>query len=265
MTEIEQIQLAVNGDKDALEQLILSVQGGLYNLAVRMVWHPQDAEDASQEIMIKIITKLSTFQGNSSFRTWAWRIAINHLLNMRKKHTEQQDFNFDDFAIDLDNFVADNSLPVDRQVEQKLLIEEAKIGCLQAMLQCLKRDERAAYIVGEIFGVTDKEGATIFDIQPAAYRKRLSRARQRIHEFMNRKCGLYNPTNPCRCSKRLNTAIVHKRLDPNNLLFAKDGDDEEKLQAIAKIDAVDRASALYRTHPTYDVPEILQRVLNIIE
>ena len=151
------------------------------------------------------------------------------------------------------------------EVEQKLLIEEAKIGCMQAMLLCLKRDERAAYIMGEIFGISDQEGAAIFDIQPATYRKRPSRARQRIHVFMNQKCGLHNPANSCRCSKRVQTAIIQQRIDPQNLLFAHDGNSEIIFEGIAKMKEIERAGALYRTHPTYDTPAVLERILDIID
>ena len=190
MAEAGQIKKAIDGDKDALSGLVIGVQKELYNLALRMLWHPEDAEDATQEIIIKIITKLSTFEGKSSFKTWAWRIAINHLLNTRKRRAEKDNISFEEMTQDLDTFLADDSLPVEDKVQQKLLVEEAKIGCMQAMLLCLKRDERAAYIMGDVFGITDAEGASMFDVSPAAYRKRLSRARQHIRTFMDNNCGI---------------------------------------------------------------------------
>lgn len=265
MLEIKLIQKAIDGDKDALEDILTHVRDDLYNLAVRMLWHPEDAEDATQEILIKVMTKLSTFEGKSRFKTWAWRIAVNHLLNIRKKYAEQNSLTFDEFADDLDTFVADTTMPVDIAVEQKLLIEEAKIGCMQAMLLCLNREARATYILGEIVGLTDQEGAEIFDIKPATYRKRLSRARGQITDFMNRKCGLHNPQNPCRCSKRVQTAIVQKRIDPNKLLFAKYGEPTDIANEIAKLDTIDRAGTLYRTHPEYSAPDLATKILDMLE
>src|SRR5229473_3311665 len=58
------------GDRTALEELIQRHQGWIYNIAVRMLYHPQDAEDATQEILVKVLTRLSSFEGRSSFRTW---------------------------------------------------------------------------------------------------------------------------------------------------------------------------------------------------
>ncbi|PJF39510.1 MAG: RNA polymerase sigma factor [Chloroflexi bacterium] len=265
MNEQARIKAAINGDKQALEALIEGVRDDLYNLAVRMLWHPEDAEDATQEILVKIITKLSTFHGDSSFKTWAWRVAVNHLLNTRKRRSEQQNMTFDAMAEELDTFLAADTLPVESAVQRKLLIEEAKIGCMQAMLLCLKREERAAYVLGDIFGITDQEGAAVFEISPAAYRKRLSRARQRIRDFMNRKCGLYNADNPCRCSRRVQTNIVQGRINPDKMLFAQQGEDATVLAGIAQMDEIERSGALYRTHPIYRSPEVLHDVLAMVD
>src|SRR5215475_7491079 len=73
---------AQQGDSRALEELVGRHQRWIYNIAVRMLGHPQDAEDATQEILIKALTRLSSFEGNSRFRTWLYRIVVNHVLNM---------------------------------------------------------------------------------------------------------------------------------------------------------------------------------------
>ena len=70
------------GDREALEALIVRHQPWIYNIVVRMVYDPRDAEDATQEVLIKVLTKLSTFEGRSRFRTWLYRVVVNHVLNM---------------------------------------------------------------------------------------------------------------------------------------------------------------------------------------
>src|SRR6266404_7375555 len=82
------VMRARSGDRQALEELIQRHQGWIYNIAVRMLYHPQDAEDASQEILIKVLTRLSSFEGRSSFRTWLYRIVVNHVLNMKRGQVE---------------------------------------------------------------------------------------------------------------------------------------------------------------------------------
>src|SRR6059036_3954007 len=85
---------ARSGSREALEDLVRRHQGWIYNIAVRMLYHPHDAEDATQEILIKAVTRLSSFEGRSSFRTWLYRIVINHLLNMKRGRTEQTPISF---------------------------------------------------------------------------------------------------------------------------------------------------------------------------
>src|SRR5260370_6764445 len=80
----ELVSRAQTGDKDALDKLVRRHQPWVFNISIRMLWHREVAEDATQEILIKVVTKLSTFRGQSQFRTWLYRIAVNHLLNVRK-------------------------------------------------------------------------------------------------------------------------------------------------------------------------------------
>ena len=71
-------------DAAALEQLVLAVRDRVYRLCLRMTARPPDAEDATQEILIRVITRLSTFRGEAAFTTWVHRIAVNHLLDRRR-------------------------------------------------------------------------------------------------------------------------------------------------------------------------------------
>src|SRR5256886_7908611 len=79
---------ARSGERQALEALVGRHQAWIYNIAVRMLYHPQDAEDATQEILVKALTGLASFEGRSSFRTWLYRIVVNHVLNTRRGRPE---------------------------------------------------------------------------------------------------------------------------------------------------------------------------------
>ncbi len=73
------IEKAVAGDKKSLETVLSSVQELVFNLSLRMLGTFPDAEDASQDILIKVMTHLSSYKGESAFSTWVFRIAANHL------------------------------------------------------------------------------------------------------------------------------------------------------------------------------------------
>ena len=84
--------MAQNGDQESLEWLVRRHSPWIYNIALRLLYHPDDAQDASQEILVKVITRLSTFEGRSGFRTWLYRIALNHLLTMKRLRRERWTF-----------------------------------------------------------------------------------------------------------------------------------------------------------------------------
>lgn len=246
------VALAKTGDRAALESIVRAVYQDVYSLAVRFLWHPEDAEDATQEILIRIITGLGGFRGESAFRTWVYRIACNSLLTIRKRGMELHSVSFEEFGEDLAQGLSDSPLHVEGGPDEALLLEELKIGCTHAMLLCLDRDHRLAYILGAILELGHNEAASVLDVTPAAFRKRLSRARAAVTSFMTSRCGLVNPALSCRCRRRVATAIELGRVDPQNLLFAASPDRAKQfplvLEEIRRLESTQRAAALYKSH-----------------
>ncbi|HEV8530261.1 MAG TPA: RNA polymerase sigma factor, partial [Methylomirabilota bacterium] len=234
-----------------------AIQHRVYGLALRMLWHPEDARDAAQEILIRIVTRLSTFRGASSFSTWAYRVAANYLLTARKSRLEERSYTFQRFGDELDEGLSDAAAP-QASGETALLLEEIKVGCTLAMLTCLDRPHRLAYILGEILEMDGDEAARVLGIGAAAYRKRLSRAREAIVAFTRAKCGLVNPERPCRCRRRLSEAVRLGRVAPGQLLFASDAERARQfpkvLAEVRRLEDVRRAAALFRSHPDFTAP-----------
>ncbi|MGH2614442.1 MAG: RNA polymerase sigma factor [Thermomicrobiales bacterium] len=248
---------AREGDRAGLEAVVESVRDRVYNLAMRMLWHPADADDATQEILIRIVTHLGSFRGESAFSTWVYRVAANSLLTTRKRRAEREELTFERFAEQLDQGLAPASPDPAIDVEHRLLVEEVKLGCTQGMLLCLDRDHRLAYILGHVFGLTSQEAAEIVGVTPAAFRKRLSRARERLHGFMERKCGLVDQANPCRCARRLDHAARIGRVDPQHLLFATHphhGPDPVTAEAVREMVRLHSVADVLRGHPDYAAP-----------
>jgi len=250
----ELVGRAQGGNREALEQLIARHQAWIYNIVLRMVYLPQDAEDATQEILVKLITRLSTFKGESSFRTWFYRIVVNHALNIRRCRADSAGWTFARYGDSLDA-TPDMDLPDPRSVpaDVQLLLDEARIGCTSGMLLCLDREQRLIYILGEIFGVTDLVGAELLEISRDNFRQKLARARRDLHNFLHDKCGLVNEANPCRCAKKTQGFIKAGYVDSQNLLFARKH--VRRVREVAEkksdhLDAFDEACAeLHRDHP----------------
>jgi RNA polymerase sigma factor (sigma-70 family) len=271
MTDDEVVAVAQQGSRAALEELIARHQRWIFNIALRMVGSVDDAEDVTQEILIKMITKLSTFQGKSSFRAWLYRITANHVINMRKRPRE---FIFSSFehhsrllaqAPDLD-LPDTGSVPVDTH----LLVEETKVNCMMGMLLCLNRTQRLIFVLGGILGISSDAGAEILEISPANFRQKLFRARKQLSNFMNEKCGLMHTGNPCSCARKTRAAIKAGYIDPNRLQFYHAH--VQRVRAVVaehagKIDDVLelRSQALFQEHPFLESPDYVKMVGKMLD
>jgi RNA polymerase sigma factor (sigma-70 family) len=263
-TPEENAKRAQQGDRAALEALVAQIQSKIYGIALRMLWQPQDAQDATQEILLRVVTNLTTFRGDSSFFTWVYRIAANHLLRFRKSRLEEQGFTFETFGKDLAEGLCDASVHPD----DSLLLQELRVGCTLGMLLCLDRPHRIAYTLGEILEMDSREGSAVLGVTQVTFRKRLERARAQIIEFMRARCGLANPRNACRCHRRLKWAMELKRVDAEHLLFAHDPENAttfpDVLTNIRRLEETRRAVALFRSHPEFAAPNFTIAVRDLL-
>lgn len=207
---------AISGDKKALETLVESVQDIVFNLSLRMLGTFADAEDATQDILLKMITHLSSFRGDSSFTTWVFRIAVNHLKNYKKHMFARYPLTFEYYGDDIENGKIQDVPDLTQNVERGILAEELKMSCTNVMLQCLDTESRCIFILGTMFKVDSRIAGDILGITPEAYRKRLSRIRKKMADFLGQYCGEYG-SGRCKCKDRVNYAIQNHRINPLQL------------------------------------------------
>lgn len=255
---------AVDGDRDAVAIIVRELQANMYALALRMLWHPQDAEDATQEILVRVVTRLAQFDFKSRLRTWAYRVATNYLLDVKKSCVERQKLSFTSFAEDLAAGLSADG-PADH--ERSVLTEEVKIGCTLGMLQCLDRPHRLAYVLGEILDLPAPEAADALGLEPAAFRKRLQRAREAIEAFTRSHCGLVADAAACACNRRVPAAVQLGRVQPNDLYFSKAGTSfAEAREFIRGVEEAKRVLELHRgTHPRGRTLDFTRRVVSALD
>ena len=171
-------------DRDALESLLGRHQPWIFNIALRMLYHHADAEDATQDILIKVLKALPSFRGDSKFSTWLYRIAVNHILNVKKeKWTAAEAIcSFSVAAAGLQRVPdLDPPDPATVPVPVEILVEEVKASCTMGTLLCLDGRQRLVFILAVGLGLNDEAGAEIAGVTPANFRQILSRARRDLY------------------------------------------------------------------------------------
>ena len=259
------IEQATAGDRSALETVLTGVQDLVFNLSLRMLGTFHDAEDASQDILLKVMTHLSSFKGDSAFTTWVFRIAVNHLKDYKKHMFAQFPLSFEFYGDDIRNGKIQDVPDLTQNIDQSILAEELKLSCTNIMLQCLDPESRCIFILGTMFRVDSRIAGDILGITPEAYRQRLSRVRKKMAAFLSEYCGEYGQ-GTCHCVHRVNYAIQNHRITPDRLDFtaAKPSDAAEAVTAaMEEIDGYSQQFSFCRAYQSTDrLKRMLQDFLN---
>jgi len=257
------VDRAICGDRQALEELLVGIQDMVYNLSLRMLGSPHDAEDASQEIYIRIITGLSSFKKESSFSTWTYRITANHLLNYKKSmFAKMPPLSFEFYGADIEAGFLEVNPDLRGGVDEGILAQELKMSCTNVMLQCFDPESRLIYVLGIMFKVDSKVCGEILGITPEAYRQRLSRIRQKMSGFLKEYCGLAS-FEKCDCKKRIGYAIQSHRLNPANLEYSRLEQSDKTVisEYMLAMEELDSQSLIFAQLPKYRSPEVVRDFL----
>jgi RNA polymerase sigma factor (sigma-70 family) len=274
----EALAAATTGDLAALDQVLLAIQPGIYNLAVRVLGQRDDAADATQEILLKVVTHLGSFRGESAFATWVWRVAHNHLMTARTRIAETPEVSLEGLAERLGmglelaaNLARARGEPAPLTPQDKLEARQVALACTQSMLMALDREQRLIYVLDTVFDFPSRDAAAVVGITPEAYRQRLSRIRARMESFMGRTCGLANAEAACSCERQL-PAIRHVRGSErigNLPVVALQGEalkeaEREAERHFAAFTRVSEAAAIFRGHPVYRAPEAMRAAIRAV-
>jgi RNA polymerase sigma factor (sigma-70 family) len=278
----EVVRAAAAGDLAAIDHVLLSIQPGVFHLALRMLGQREDAADASQEILLKVVTHLGGFRAEAAFTTWVFQIARNHLLNASTRQRESPEVSLEAIAARLQQgleFSASLGDPLGAQPsltpEDKAQAREVALSCTQNMLMSLDREQRLTYLLDAVFGLNSNDAAEVLGISAAAYRQRLARTRAILEPFMQDTCGLVNPQAACRCEKQLpglrheaaqtvqttGTAAKPITLHPRARQPSQPNHRAEAEQAFGAMLRMSDAAALFRSQPLPEAPQALMAAI----
>lgn len=181
--ELRLIEQSQNGDVDAFEELIKDYKKSAYNIALRVLRNVEDAEDASQEALIKVYKNIKNFNMQSTFKVWLYRIVVNTCIDFkRKKNINTVSI---DETIDLGGNnevrreIADDSSNPDFLVEKNFnnkLVNDA--------VNKLEDDYKTIIILRDIQGFSYNEIAEILTCNMGTVKSRLNRARKSLKEIL---------------------------------------------------------------------------------
>ena len=181
--DLELVTAIRNGDTDAFEELVRRYDRQLLRIAHNLTHNLEDAEDVVQEAFLKAYLKLDQFQGSSKFSTWLMRILINQgLMKLRKRRDVQE--------ISIDEPPKDDALPMDLadwSPDPEQLYGRSELReILSKALDRLTPRARVVFVLRDVEGLTIEETSTLLNLQPAAIKARLYRARLQLREVLAR-------------------------------------------------------------------------------
>ncbi|WP_040197313.1 RNA polymerase sigma factor [Candidatus Soleaferrea massiliensis] len=252
--ESKLIDQAIAGDKQSLEKLCAGVQDLVFSLSLRMLGSIHDAEDASQEIMIRILTNLSSFRRESAFSTWVYSVAVNHLRNYQKGMFAHFPRSLEFYGEDIRNPQTPDIPDPAQDVDTGLLAQELKLSCTNVMLQCLDTESRLIFILGTMFHLDSRIAGELLGLSPDAYRQRLSRIRRKMADFLQEYCELGGGV--CRCANRVPHAVACHRIDPDNLEFSALQEWDRRIaDSKESMERLDELSIAFAQMPVYRSPD----------
>ncbi|MCA9742896.1 MAG: sigma-70 family RNA polymerase sigma factor [Deferribacteres bacterium] len=170
-----------DGDRQAFRKLVDQFQHPVYNLAFKILWNREDAEDVLQETFFKIIKSVADFRGDSSLATWVYKIATNNALMKLRERSKKQGKLSEIQDIDVQDIAPTHLTPEASDPFDELLKTEST-EILQKAIEQLPEHYRGAFVLKDVEQLPTEEVAYILGIGTEALYSRLKRARMFLRD-----------------------------------------------------------------------------------
>ncbi len=183
--ELILIKKSIRGDVDAFEELIKDYKKMAYNIALRVLRSKEDAEDISQEALVKVFKNIGSFNMKSTFKVWLYRIVMNTCLDFKRKKniiTYSIDKPLENDESEIIQEIPDNSNNPDIVIQNKL---ESQM--LYECIDMLDDDFRTVIVLRDVQGLSYRDIASILSCNEGTVKSRLNRARKKLREIITKK------------------------------------------------------------------------------
>lgn len=180
------IERAKKGSKDAFARLLERYERLVYHHALRMAGSVEDAEDLTQEVFLKAWMGLPSFQGDSSFSTWLYRLTNNACIDFLRREKKRRG----DISLDAGERDTCAQMPDPAPSPQTELEGDELRRAVQTGLGQLTADHRQVLVLREIDGLSYEEIGQILNLNPGTVKSRIARARLALAKFLRKNGNL---------------------------------------------------------------------------
>ncbi|MBB6214934.1 RNA polymerase sigma-70 factor (ECF subfamily) [Anaerosolibacter carboniphilus] len=181
--EINLIEKSKQGDVESFEMLIKSYQTLAYNIAFRMLGNVEDASDATQEALVKVFKSIHSFQGQSSFSTWLYRIVTNTCLDELRKRKRQKVYSYHN-PVEMEDGEIDRDVVDPNSSTEEIFEKKEEIKSIQDAIQALPEQHKTVIILRDIKGLSYEQISEILDCPQGTIKSRISRARLALKDII---------------------------------------------------------------------------------
>ncbi len=181
MDEASLIAAAQQGRVDAFNELVLTYQNQVYNLAYRIMGDPASAADATQEAFISTFQSLSRFRGGS-FKSYLLRIVSNGCYDELRRRKRRPATSFEDFG-EVDE-EANPAMINGHEGPEEYTERQEMAHLIQAGIETLPPDQRITLVLSDVQGLSYQEIAEATDVPLGTVRSRLARARGKLRDYL---------------------------------------------------------------------------------
>jgi RNA polymerase sigma-70 factor (ECF subfamily) len=173
------IQAILEGDTNAFTVLVDSYKDLVYTLALRMMKHTEEAEEAAQDTFVKAYKSLNKFKGDSKFSTWIYRVAYNTCLDRLKKNKRQQ------YTVEINEYTEHQVKTLDNALDQ--IEAKEKEQTIQDCLALLPSEDSFLLTLYYFEELSLEEIGKIVSLKPNNVKVKLFRSRKKLATILKRK------------------------------------------------------------------------------
>ena len=181
----------------------------IYNYALKLTCHPEDAMDVTQETFLKAMKNMDTLISEKALSSWLRTICFREFLNMAKKNESKYLVDLEDIS-DLETVYNHRNFDTNTPEEEVIVADEIQRmqnGCFYAMVRKLSLNQRIAFSLVDMYGMNTAEVAKLLELSENAVKALRHRARFNIDAFFSNHCDLIYEKNPCSCAAWVNFSL----------------------------------------------------------